>query len=133
MENKKFDFNAEFSTDEEVEEALDALIIFTAEELKKQDDRPCVINPSKIKQVLYTYKVLKYLTRGQKGVKVEYKLNSPYKSMGYVSVTGKHPTFRKPEWFMRAAELSGNFEVYPKTNGTVQMNFTFHGLTVPMD
>jgi hypothetical protein len=50
-----------------------------------------------------------------------------------VSVTGKDLLFRKTEWFMKEVELASNFEVYPKTDGTVQMNFTFHGLTKPIE
>ena len=34
---------------------------------------------------------------------------------------------------MKAVELASNFEVYPKTDGTVQMDFTFHGLTRAID
>lgn len=91
------------------------------------------MNIYKMQQVLYVYKVMKYLAKGQKGVKVDCELYTPYNSMGYVSVVGKKLVFRKPEWFMKAVELSNNFEVYPKTNGTVQMNFTFHGLTTPIE
>ena len=81
---------------------------------------------------MYTYKILKYLTKGTKA-KVTYVLNEPYKSMGCVSVIGKELTFSNPKWFMIAVKLSSNFNVYPKTDGTAQMDFTFHGLTVSLD
>lgn len=76
--------------------------------------------------------MLKYLTKGTKA-KVTYALHEPYKSMGVVSVVGSDLLFRNTEWFMKAVELASNFEVYPKTDGTVQMDFTFHGLTRAID
>lgn len=129
MKNEEFDFDTEFMTDEEVESMLDSIVTTVATEASIDDGKTSIINPYKIQQVLYTYKVLKYLVKGNKGVNVSYELHEPYKSMGSVSVIGKNLVFRKPEWFMKAVELANNFEVYPKTDGTVQMNFTFHRLT----
>ena len=133
MSNEELGFDTEFITDDEVEQMLDSLVTTVGEAAAIDDSKTSIINPFKIQQVLYTYKVLKYLTKGIKGAKVSYELHEPYRSMGSVSVTGKDLLFRKPEWFMKAVELASNFEVYPKTDGTVQMNFTFHGLTKPIE
>lgn len=129
MENEEFDFDTEFMTDEEVEMMIDSLITGLAAEKNKDESKISVINPHRIQQALYTYKVLKYLMKSNKEAKVSYELHKPYQSMGSVSVFGKNLVFRKPEWFMKAVELANNFDVYPKTDGTVQMDFTFHGLT----
>lgn len=40
---------------------------------------------------------------------------------------------KKVVWFVRSVELASNFEVYPKTDGTVCMTFPFHGLTRPIE
>lgn len=133
MMNEEFGFDTEFMTDEEVEDMLDSIVTTVATEIVIDDNKTSVINPYKIQQVLYTYKVLKYLMKGNKGANISYELHEPYKSMGSVSVVGRNLVFRKPEWFMKAVELANNFEVYPKTDGTVQMNFTFHGLTNPIE
>ena len=130
--NEDYGFDTEFMTDEEVEQMLDSIVTSVGDVASDDNSRTSVVNVYKMQQVLYVYKVMKYLAKGQKGVKVDCKLYTPYNSMGYVSVAGKKLVFRKPEWFMKAVELSNNFEVYPKTNGTVQMNFTFHGLTTPI-
>ncbi len=132
MENEELGFDTEFMTDEEVEQAINSLLTAVSEKETSKDNRTSIANPYKIQQLLYTYKVMKYLVKHMKGAKVSYELYEPYISMGSVSVSGKNLTFRKPDWFMRAVELSDNFEVYPKTDGTVQMNFTFHGLTKSM-
>lgn len=128
-----FDFNTEFLTDDEVEQALDSFVALVGEAAEIDDSRTSIVNPYKMQQISYTYKVLKYLSKDMKGVKVSYDLYEPYKSMGSVSVTGKDLIFKNPEWFMKAVEFASNLEIYPKTDGTVQMNFTFHGLTTPID
>ena len=126
------DFEKEFMSDAEVEEMLESLTDLIGEQAENEDNRTSIINPRKVQAVLYTYKVLKYLTKGT-NAKVTYALNEPYKSMGSVSIVGKELTFSNPKWFMVAVKLASNFNVYPKTNGTVQMDFTFHGLTISLD
>lgn len=132
MNEHELGFDAEFMSDAEVEEMLDNLVTTIGDEAAADDSKTAIINPYRIQQVLYTYKVLKYLTKGTKA-KVTYTLHDPYKSMGVVSVIGSDLLFRNTEWFMKAVELASNFEVYPKTDGTVQMDFTFHGLTRAID
>lgn len=130
--SQEFDFSKEFQTDADVEIALDVLITIVAQAAQKEDNRTQVVNPITMQHLLYTYKVLKYLTKGT-GAKVTYEINEPYKSMGSVTVCGRNIVFKKPEWFIKAVELAANFEAYPKTDGTVEMNFTFHGLTMPAE
>lgn len=130
--SQEFDFNKEFENDADVDAALDTLVTVVAQTSRVEDTRTQIVNPITMQHLLYTYKILKYLTKGT-GTKVTYELHEPYKSMGSVTVCGKNITFAKPEWFMKAVELAANFEVYPKTDGTVEMNFTFHGLTKPVE
>jgi len=133
MDREDFWFDTEFMTDDEVEEMLDSLVTTTAEQAAEEDRQTAMVNPYKIQQIGYTYKVLKYLTKNLQGVVVTYELHEPYKSMGSVSVIGKRIDIRKPEWFMKCVELSNNFDAHAKTDGTVQMDFTFHGLTIPVE
>lgn len=130
--SQDFDFNEEFENDADVENALDNLVTLVAHTAQVEDNRIQIVNPIKMQHLLYTLKILKYLTKGS-GAKVTYELHEPFKSMGSVTICGKDITFPKPEWFMKAVELAANFEVYPKTDGTVEMNFTFHGLTMPVE
>lgn len=132
MDNQEFDFESEYSSDSEIEEATDSLMISIANDIAQDESRTSIINPHRMQQLLYTYKVMKYLMKGT-SAKVTYKLHEPYQSMGSVSVTGKDIEFKKVSWFLRAAELASNYEVYPKTDGTVCMTFTFHGITTPIE
>lgn len=131
MDNN-FDFEKEFITDEEVEEALAGLLNFIGEQVTEENSKTAIINKPKAQMVLCTYKLLKYLTKGS-SAKVTYALNEPYRSMGSVSVVGKDLVFNNSKWFTAAISMASNFNVYPKTNGTVQMDFTFHGLTIPLE
>ena len=120
----ELDFDREFTSDEEVEEMLESLTTMVGEQAENDDNRTAIVNPLKIKVVLYTYKVMCYLTK-EMSAKVSYELNKPYKSMGSVSVVGKDLVFDKTEWFVAAIKLASNFNVYPKANGTIQMDFTW--------
>lgn len=132
MGNQEFDFESEYASDSEIEEAMDSIVISVANDIAQDESRTSIINPYRMQQILYTYKVMKYLMKGT-SAKVTYKLHEPYQSMGSVSVTGKDIEFKKVSWFLRAAELASNYEVYPKTDGTVCMTFTFHGITTPIE
>lgn len=133
MNENEFDFDTEFMTDEEVEEMLDGFIFeVLGNKIEADENRTAIVNPHRAQQVLCTYEILKRLTRGT-NAKVIYDLYEPYKSMGVVSVIGSNLIFGNTEWFTKAMKLASNFEVYPKTDGTVQIDFTFHGLTVAID
>lgn len=133
MNENEFDFDTEFMSDEEVEEMLDSFIIETlGNKIEADENRTAIVNPHRVQQVLCTHEILKRLTRGT-NAKVVYDLYEPYKSMGIVSVIGSNLMFENTEWLIKAMKLASNFEVYPKTDGTVQIDFTFHGLTIAID
>lgn len=87
-----------------------------------------VINPTRIKEMIYVYYILKYLTEGM-DVNIVHKTHRPIKSMGSITVSGKNISFKNPGLFIRAVAFATNFEAYAKLDGTVEMVFTFHDLT----
>lgn len=91
--------------------------------LKKNPDA----DKARIYQMLYSYLALRHITKGR-NVKVKYELFEPSKNMGYISVTGRKIDYQNSKVFKTVTALATNFEAYPKTNGTVQLNFTFHKL-----
>ena len=119
-------------TEEEIDEMIDGIIIPLAEQCHEEDNVDAVLNVERAKLLIGGYNTLKHLTKGTK-VKVTYEMNEPYRSMGSVSITGKNITFKRPEAFVAAVKLASNFNVYPKTNGTIVMDLTFHGLTTPIE
>lgn len=96
----------------------------TADDVLKKNpdtDKACIC------QMLYSYLALRHITKGR-NVKVKYELFEPSKNMGYISVTGRKIDYQNSKVFKTVIALATNFEAYPKTNGTVQLNFTFHKL-----
>lgn len=132
MNSQEFDFEAEYLSDDEAEQALDALVLTMANAVAEDESRTAVSDPYRTQQIVYVYKAMKRLVRGT-SAKVTYQLHEPFQSRGSVSVTGKNIDMKKVVWFVRSAELASNFEVYPKTDGTVCMTFPFHGLTRPIE
>ena len=132
MSNYNYDFDTECMRDDGVEEMIDGLLLTVAEQIAEENSYIEVANPKRIQHVIYTYKMLKYVIKGSKA-KVTYTLHEPYQSMGAVSIIGSNLSFVKTKWFMVAAKLASNLDIYPKTDGTVQMDFTFHGLTNQID
>jgi len=128
----EFDFTADFASEEEMNDELDAILLALGDEIEADESRTSVLNPVRMRELLYTYKAVKLLVRGS-SAKVTYKLHQPFQSMGSVSITGKEILMRNPVNFIRAAKFASNVEAYPKTDGTVCMTFTFHNLTVPIE
>ncbi len=131
MKMDNMNANVDFTTDDEVDAMLDDIICELGKKIIEEDNKTAVVNPIKVQQVLYTYKLLRYITQGT-NAKVTYELYSPLKSMGSVTVVGKNIVFKQHNWFVKAIEFASNFEAYPKLDGTVEMNFTFHVLTKPI-
>ena len=57
------------------------------------------------------------------------ELHTPYPSMGGIIINGKEFEIEDMEALINVLKLASNVEVYPKTDGTVQLDITFHGLT----
>lgn len=121
-------FNTDFMSDDEVNEMIDSIVVTMNDVINEDETGVSVLDANKLKQIQFTYLALRYMSKGSRA-KVTYTLNEPYTSVGYVSITGRNIKLKHPEWFAKIADYASNVEVYPKTNGTVQINFTFHGLT----
>lgn len=124
MKETQLDFDKDFESDEEAMAFVDEVVT----EIANSEASTSVTIPERVRRVEVAYKALRLIAKG-KDVDVTYELNAPYTSMGSVSIVGKEVIITNPALFAKVAEMASNFEVYPKTNGTVEMNFTFHNLT----
>lgn len=130
MDEYNFDdewFDGEFE-DEEVSETILAM----AEMINEDESRTSVLNLERMKQFQLAYGLTKTMTKGS-GAKVAFKPHSPYQSVGVISIVGKNIRFLHTEYFKPISKLASNIEIYPRTDGRVQINMTFHGLTVPIE
>lgn len=128
MKETPFDFDKHFDSEEEAIAAVDGVMMKIANDISKDESGTSVVIPERVKQVETAYKVMQLITNG-KNVDITYELNTPYTSMGSVSVVGKEIVISNPSLFVKVAGMASNLEVFTKTNGMVQMNFTFHNLT----
>ena len=85
------------------------------------------VNEDRVADILCGYKVLQNIMQGE-DIKISYSVFEPTDGMGCVSVEGKSVECKETSKLNAVIDLATNFEVYPKINGTIQMNFTFHGL-----
>lgn len=119
----------EFSSEDEIEKALDEIVLPIGKLARDQDNQTAVVNVDNVKKVVYVYKVMKYLTKSTKA-KVQCDIQKPFKSMGSVTVIGKDVTFTNTEMFVKAASLASNVDIFARTDNTIEIDFTFHGLTI---
>lgn len=117
----------EFKGKSDEDKELDDFILALGKAVQVSESKPAVINIENVKNIVKAYDIVKQLTKGA-NVKVEYHINEPVRSMGYVSIIGKNIPINNVDLFMRVTKLASNFNVYVKTNGTIEMDFTFHGL-----
>ncbi len=127
-EEEKIFIDGDYVDDETIDRTLDSLAKIFSKIPKNEDGHISVTNPRKAEAVIYTYKVLKHITKGT-STKVTCRLNEPVKSVGVVSVVGKEIIFDNPLLFVAAAKAASNVDVYPKTDGTIQLDFGFNGIT----
>lgn len=125
-------FDLKFMSDEELRNAMDEFIDSVKDDVAADEEKTTVLNPMKLQQMQFAHAALKYITRDS-DVEVSYKLNTPFKTMGSISVEGETLAFDKPEWFARVAGFANNMEVYPLVKNRVRLTFTFHGLTKPIE
>jgi PDZ domain-containing secreted protein len=116
-----------FDDEQEAFDALDEWIDSVKDEILSEDSEVMAINPLKVKQMQFVYAVLKRCVTGS-DVKISYKMNEPFKSMGSVSVEGNELVFTEAKWMARAVEFASNVEIYPLADERVRMTFTFHGI-----
>ena len=118
---KKFDDDFEVAF--EADEVLDTLSAI----IKELETAPLKANEEQEKLVRIVYSIMKQFTKGR-NVQVTYKLHDPYFWSGDVIVVGKDIEVMNPQMFASAINLSDNFEVYTKVDGTVVMGFGFNHL-----
>lgn len=62
------------------------------------------------------------------GAQINKTINKPFKSMGFISVVGRSIKFLTSEAFLAVASVASNVDIYPKADGSLEIDFTFHGI-----
>lgn len=96
--------------------------------IEADESSATVENGDKVKMLETVEKAAKKFAK-QQGLTIKKELHTPFPSMGTVSIEGKEVIITNPRMFVDATRVASNFEVYPKVDRTIHMDFTFHGLT----
>ena len=86
-------------------------------------------DPGRMRELLLCHEAMKKVFKGQ-GVKITCTPHSTFASMGTVEVSGKSLVVYNTPLFVKASSLASNYYVYPKLDGTIVLELTFHGMTV---
>ena len=126
------DFGEEVCDDCEDDEETEKFFEFLRDLPLQDESKTSVVVPENMQRILSAYKILNELAEGT-DINIRSRLYKPLHSLGFIDLSGQAMYFTDTEKLAAAAELSDNFEVFAKTNGTVEMEFTFHGLTRDID
>ena len=87
------------------------------------------MNPKRMKEFAEAVRILKGYAE-EAGGKVSWQIGEPYTSMGFIRITGRSLIFTDSKPFVEAAKIASNVDAYALLNGSVCLDFTFHGMTV---
>ncbi|MCD7810042.1 MAG: hypothetical protein LUH02_11955 [Erysipelotrichaceae bacterium] len=119
-----FDDDFELEEDEE----LDDFILKLGQIILEDEYQPHEDVPERIELIKKCGEGLKYAIAG-KNVKFTCGLHNPFPSCGYISIVGEDVVVVNPDLFAAICSASDNFNIYSRTDGKIQMDFGFHGLT----
>ena len=72
----------------------------------------------------------KAITNSTDGVNVDVQclIHHPWKGSAVIRISGLEVAITCPEIYAEVAKQADNFEIYPKTDGSVNLDLAFHGL-----
>lgn len=89
-----------------------------------------VINPSGLKRFQQAGKIARAITAGTRAKAICKQQSSDlFVSCGTISIIGEKIEIGNPLLFAALGKLSSTMEMYSKTNGEVQINYTFEDIT----
>lgn len=110
----------------DIDSVTDELMISIGKLMDKHDSLPMVDNTTRIELAKECFNSLKEIING---AKIALHLHEPYKSMGYISIEGKNYSINNPGAFALICKSASNIEIYPRTDGIVTINITFHKIS----
>lgn len=125
-EENDYDPDSIIGEDERFAE-LDAFLMY----LQELKDKPHVemINPVRFKEFRYACNAITKAVKAENpDAKIEYKINDGDIGEGVIRIIADEISARDLKLFISGLKMAHNFEVYPRTDGNIQMNILFHGV-----
>lgn len=130
MKEIKFDYNENIG-DEEAEEILDNFIELKKDYDQKREGIVEIINPLRAKELLFAEENLKRIFKNR-DTEINRNLEYIHDDVGAITIIGRSIAFENPEMFIEIIKGANKLEVFPKTNGTVQMDINYFNITMDL-
>lgn len=102
-------------------------IVSLGRAIQEAEDGKTIIREDKISLIKNDYECLRGIISGEKA-EITMDLHEPFKSVGSISIEGKTIVINDTEAFARIADRVRNIDVYPRTTGSIVIDFTYHGI-----
>lgn len=111
-----------------IDQSLESFINTYKDTLKKEESANYVAVPEKLAVFRYT---LDNIGKCVRGAKVTSEMFKPFKSMAYITLTGRHIEIIDTVAFVELIKMASNIEVSLKTNGSTVLDIAYHGFAKP--
>ena len=108
------------------------VVLELAKLLEFVDSNPSVINLQRIKDLQTVYNIMNEMALNLADAKLAYRVNTPFKNCGDVSVETNEINLVNTRPILDAALIADNMDIYPLADGRVKICFGFNTLTVPI-
>lgn len=108
----------------------DRLLELFKEKMKEDGKVVRVPNEEKIALVRRLHQIVSNIVTG---ADVKLRLHEPFNNMGVIEIEGKKVLIEDTGLFAQLATCADNFNAYSRVDGRVHMDFTFYGVTVPVE
>lgn len=113
------------------DEEDDEMLLLLGRMMREEEARPHILDPKKAGKEIYVLRLLRELFRGEEA-EITFDIAEVAASMGTVSVKAYGLKCADTDALAEIIELTDNFSVYAKTDGSVQLDFTFYNVTLPI-
>lgn len=94
-----------------------------------EENNMCTYNPDRMNEFSVSLEFLQRATVGR-DLEFSYEFGTLFKGMGCISIVASVLAFFDINAFLVVTAAADNFEVYPKIDGKIQINFMFFGLKI---
>lgn len=113
--------------DKELVDSFNSFIEKYGDVIRAAEEKQYTVDADMIKVIKFTAGELWKIVSG---AKIDYYLQKPFKSMAYISIVGRDIVIKNPAVFAELSKFASNIEMYPRTDGNTQINFTYNEIGV---
>jgi hypothetical protein len=105
----------------------DDLILWIAKQLEQYGDTHIILDQDNVDKMDFAFNVLRWLVKGD-NLAISKEINDDLYRHGVIRMNGKNITIENPRLFGKVVRLASCFDVCPKLDGSIDLDFTFNDL-----